>query len=232
MLQSAKEQIAASGFAVLRAALPREAMTTVHAAARAFYDAAERPDHPPFPRAYLYNPGNMATSMSALDDYGTSDYLLLRTVANSPAADCLRHYLGGDVLCSLTHSRLRKSYPQSQPDKPRPSTVAWHTDGGPNVGYFNAMILWVPFTPCNNDYVGLELKALDGTVSRPDLDLGDALLFSDALEHRTADCPTSNKDRYSCDMRFFRPADIPGRVHKKIAQDALLSVRAFAATPW
>jgi len=78
-------------------------------AARAFYEVAERPDPPPFPRAYLYNPGNTATGMAALDDYGTKDYQLLRTVANSPAAECLRHYLGDDVLCSLTHSRLRKN---------------------------------------------------------------------------------------------------------------------------
>src|SRR5262249_31776977 len=134
--------------------------------------------------------------------------------------------------CSLTHSRLRKSYAQHQSNRPRPSTVTWHADGAPAVGYFNAMILWVPFTPCNDNYPGLEVKDIDGAIARPDLAVGDALIFSDTTEHRTADCPTSTSDRFSCDMRFFSPSDIPARVHQKVAQDALLSVRAFAAPPW
>jgi ectoine hydroxylase-related dioxygenase (phytanoyl-CoA dioxygenase family) len=126
---------------------------------------------------------------------------------------------------------MRKSYPQTD-NRPRPSTVAWHTDGGPDVGYFSALILWVPFTPCNDEFTGLELRSLEGTVSRPNLDTGDALLFGDTLAHRTADCPTSTQNRYSCDMRFFRAADIPARVHQKVAQEPLLSVRAFASHPW
>jgi hypothetical protein len=231
ILRSAQEQIASSGFAVLKGVLPRAAVTAIHAAAQAFYAAAERPDHPPFPRAYLYNPGNMATGMTALDDYGTADYLLLRTIANSAATDCLRHYLGDDVVCSLTHSRMRKSYPQSS-GLPRPSTVAWHADGGPNVGYYQAYILWVPFTPCNDDYTGLELQGRDGKVHRPTLDVGDALFFDDKLLHRTADCPTATQSRYSCDVRFFRASDLPSRVHQKIAQEPILVVKAFAEHPW
>jgi len=225
-------QIADIGFAVLRSVFPRSDMDVIENAARVFYAVAERADHPPFPRAYRYNPGNTASGMAALDDYGTKDYQLLRTVANSPAAECLRHYLGDDVLCSLTHSRLRKSYPPGDSGRPRPSTVAWHADGGPNVNYYGAYILWVPFTPCNDDYTGLELQSPDGMTSRPELDVGDALLFSDTLLHRTADCPTATQARFSCDMRFFRAADIPTGVHRKIAQEPLLSVRAFAVPPW
>ena len=219
-------------FSVLRGALPRPEIDRVRDAAAAFYAVAEAKDRPPFPRAYLYNPGNMAVGMAALDDYGTADYLLLRIVANSPAADGLRRFLGDDVLCSLTHSRMRKSYPQSVPDLPRPSTVAWHADADPNVGYFNAYILWVPFTPCNSEYPGLEFMGPDESPIRVDLEPGDALLFSAQTRHRTANCPTSTKARYSCDMRFFRPSDIPHRVHQKIAQEPLLSVRAFASPSW
>jgi hypothetical protein len=231
-LQSVQSQIARSGFAILRSVFPRPDMSAIQDAARAFYAVAERADHAPFPRAYLYNPGNTATGMAALDDFGTRNYQLLRVVANSPAAECLRHYLGDDVLCSLTHSRLRKSHPQGDLSRPRPSTVAWHADGGPNVNYYRAYILWVPFTPCNDDYTGLELQSLDGTTSRPELDIGDALLFGDKLLHRTADCPTATRTRFSCDMRFFRAADIPAGVHQKVAQEPLLSVRAFALPPW
>lgn len=231
-LQSVQVQITNTGFAILRSVLPRAEMDIIRDAARAFYEVAERPDPPPFPRAYLYNPGNTATGMAALDDYGTKDYQLLRTVANSPATECLRHYLGDDVLCSLTHSRLRKNYPQGDLSRPRPSTVAWHADGGANVNYYSAYILWVPFTPCDDDHTGLELQALDGTTSRPELAIGDALLFSDKLLHRTADCPTATQARFSCDMRFFRAADIPVRVHQKVSQEPLLSVRAFASPPW
>jgi hypothetical protein len=221
-----------ASFEVLQQALPRPEVDTIRNAAAAFYAAAEKMDRPSFPRSYLYNGGNMATSMAALDDYGTADYLLLRTVANSPAAGRLRHVLGDDVLCSLTHSRMRKSYPQSVPDHPRPSTVAWHSDGDPNVGYFSAYVLWVPFTPCNSEYPGLEFMGPDESPIRVDLEPGDALLFSSTTRHRTADCPTSTKARYSCDMRFFRAADIPHRVHPKIAQEPLLSVRAFASPSW
>jgi hypothetical protein len=221
-----------ASFAVLRSVLPRREIDTVRDAAAAFYDVAEKKEHPPFPRAYLYNPGNMAVGMAALDDYGTADYLLLRTVANSPAAERLRLALGDDVLCSLTHSRMRKSYPQSVPDYPRPSTVAWHADGDPTVGYYSACILWVPFTPCNDEYPGLEFMGPDGRLERVDLEPGDALLFDSKTKHRTADCPTSTQARYSCDMRFFSPADIPHRVHQKIAQEPLLSVRAFASPSW
>ena len=231
-MRSAISEIDERGFAVLRGAFPAAQIDAVHAAAAAFYDVAERADHPRFPRAYLYNPGNMATSIAALDDFGLADYQLLRTVANSRAAELLRYYKGDDVFCSLTHSRMRKSYPQNDPARPRPSTLAWHRDSDPNVGYFGAFILWVPFTPCNDDYVGLELRARDGTVSRPELAPGDALAFHDTLEHRTANCPTSTRNRYSCDMRFFCTADIPSRVHKKVAEDSLLSVRAFAEARW
>src|SRR5882757_10630023 len=126
-LRSANEQIASAGFAVLRAVFPKSEVETIRSAAVAFYDHVECGKAiGPLPRAYLYNPGNMATSMSALDDFGTKDYQLLRVVANSPVASCLRHYLGDDVLCSLTHSRMRKSYPRTD-NRPRPSTVAWHT---------------------------------------------------------------------------------------------------------
>jgi hypothetical protein len=205
-------------------------------AARRFFDAAEARAPDPtrrFPRAYLFNPGNMATSMAALDDYGTNDYLLLRTVANSAATGCLRHFLGDDFLCSLTHSRMRKSYPQGvATDKPSPSTVAWHADSDNAVGYFAAYILWVPFTACNDDYPGLEFKRVDGSPVAVALEPGDALLFPATTEHRTADAPRSTQVRYSCDMRFFQAADIPHRVHSKVAQDALLSVRAFASDPW
>lgn len=231
-VQSTKDQIAMSGFAALRAVLAKQDVDTIRDAAEAFYVVAERQGHHPFPRSYLYNPGNMATSMAALDDYGTADYQLLRIVANSEAAFCLRHYLGDDLVCSLTHSRMRKSYPQSIPDHPRPSTVAWHSDGDKNVGYYGAYVLWVPFTPCNLDYAGLEFKQADDTIAKVDLEIGDALLFPATTMHRTADCPTSTQVRYSCDMRFFKVGDIPGRVHAKIAQDLLLSVRAFAARPW
>src|SRR5262245_36648211 len=117
-----------ASLSVLRSALPKGEIELIRDAAAAFYAVAERADHPPFPRSYLYNAGNMAVGMAALDDYGTANYLLLRIVANSPAADGLRRFLGDDVLCSLTHSRMRKSYPQSVPDRPRPSTVAWHAD--------------------------------------------------------------------------------------------------------
>lgn len=48
----------------------------------------------------------------------------------------------------------------------------------------------------------------------------------------TADCPTSTQARYSYDMRFFRVADVPIRVHQKVAQEPLLSVRAFASPSW
>ena len=109
------------------------------------------------PGAYLYNPGNTATRMVALDGYGTKDYQLLRTVANSPATECLRHYLGDDVLCSLTHSRLRKNYPQRDLNRPRPSTVRG-TPTAAELNYYSAYILWVPFTPCNDDHTGLELQ--------------------------------------------------------------------------
>jgi hypothetical protein len=148
-------------FAILRGVLPRREIDIIRRAAAAFYAVAEQKEHPPFPRAYLYNPGNMAVGMAALDDYGTTDYLLLRTVANSAAAERLRHFLGDDVVCSLTHSRMRKSYPQSVPDHPRPSTVAWHSDGDPHVGYFRAYVLWVPFTPCNDEYPGLEFQGFE-----------------------------------------------------------------------
>jgi hypothetical protein len=174
----------------------------------------------------------MAVGMAALDDHGTNDYFLLRTVANSPAAECLRYFLGADVLCSLTHSRMRKSYPQADPNHPRPSTVAWHSDGDINVGYFSAYILWVPFTPCNRDYPGLEFKGSNESPVAVSLEPGDALLFSSTTQHRTADCPTSTQARYSCDMRFFRHSDVPHRVHQKIAQEPLLSVRAFASPSW
>ena len=154
-------ETAARGFAALRQVLARDDVEAIRAAAEAFYDDVERRRLEPaslYPRSYLFNPGNMATSMAALDDYGTADYRLLRMVANSPASLCLRHYLGDDLVCSLTHSRMRKSYPQSTPDHPRPSTVAWHSDGDKNVGYYSAYVLWVPFTPCNLDYAGLEFK--------------------------------------------------------------------------
>jgi len=230
-LLAAEREKAALGFAVLRGVFPTPAIDAIRKAAEAFYTVAERPDHAPFPRAYLYNSGNMATGMTALDDFGTADYLLLRTIASSPASECLRHHLGDDVVCSLTHSRMRKSYPQKS-GQPRPSTVAWHQDGGPDVGYYQACILWVPFTPCNDDYPGLELQGRDGKVHRPPLDVGDALFFDDKLLHRTADCPTATHCRYSCDVRFFRSADIPSRVHQKIAQEPVLVVRSFAERSW
>ena len=219
-------------FSVLRNALPTGEIELIRSAAEAFYAVAEKADRPQFPRSYLYNPGNMAVGMAALDDYGTADYLLLRIVANSPAATRLRELMGDDVVCSLTHSRMRKSYPQCIPGLPRPSTVSWHADGDPTVGYFSAHILWVPFTPCDKDYPGLEFMGENGEPIHVDLEPGDALLFSAETRHRTADCPTSTQVRYSCDMRFFRPSDIPHRVHQKIAQDALLSVRAFASPSW
>jgi hypothetical protein len=220
-----------TSFSVLRGALPKPEIELIRRAADAFYTIAEAKDRP-FPRAYLYNPGNMAVSMAALDDFGTADYLLLRIVANSIAAERLRHCLGDDLLCSLTHSRMRKSYPQSVPDLPRPSTVAWHSDSDPDVGYFSAYILWVPFTPCDDQFPGLEFRGTNGEPIRVDLEQGDALLFSAETVHRTADCPTSTQARYSCDMRFFRVADIPSRVHQKVAQEPLLSVRAFASPSW
>jgi hypothetical protein len=221
-----------ASFSVLRGALPKQEIGRIREAAAAFYSVAEQPDHKPFPRAYLYNPGNMAVGMAALDDYGTQDYLLLRVVANSPAATRLRELMGDDVLCSLTHSRMRKSYPQSIQGLPRPSTVSWHADADPTVGYFSAHILWVPFTPCNKAYPGLEFMGENEEPIQVDLEPGDALLFNAETRHRTADCPTSTQVRYSCDMRFFRLSDIPHRVHQKIAQDALLSVRAFATPSW
>jgi ectoine hydroxylase-related dioxygenase (phytanoyl-CoA dioxygenase family) len=217
------------GFAALRKVLPPEEIAQIREAAEPFYSAAEQ-NIAQFPRAYLYNPGNMAVSMSALDDYGTKDYQLLRTVAKSEAAKHLRHLHGDDVLCSLTHSRMRKSYPQSDQTKPRPSTVEWHQDGSEQVGYYGAYILWVPFTPCNRDYPGLEFQSPAGETIAVDLAPGDALLFNDKTLHRTADCPTSSQCRYSCDMRFFRLSDIPMRVHQKVAQEPLLSVRAFSET--
>jgi len=109
--------------------------------------------------------------------------------------------------------------------------VAWHRDGSEEVGYYSAYILWVPFTPCNRDYPGLEFQSSTGEAIAVDLKPGDALLFSDQTPHRTADCPTSTQSRYSCDMRFFRPADIPTRVHAKIAQEPLLTVRSFSSNP-
>ena len=93
-------------------------------------------------------------------------------------------------------------------------------------------ILWVPFTPCNRDYTGLEFQSSDGKTISVDLDPGDAFLFSDKMPHRTADCPTSTQPRYSCDMRFFRLEDIPARVHPKIAQEPVMKLRSFAAEPW
>jgi hypothetical protein len=93
-------------FSVLRGALPKPEIDRIRDAAAAFYAVAEAKDRPPFPRAYLYNPGNMAVGMAALDDYGTADYLLLRIVANSPAADGLRRFLGDDVLCSLANAKV------------------------------------------------------------------------------------------------------------------------------
>src|SRR5262245_64108213 len=102
-----------ASFSILRSALPKPEIDRIRDAAAAFYTVAEAKDQPPFPRAYLYNPGNMAVGMAALDDYGTADYLLLRIVANSPAADGLPSFLGDDVLCGLPHSPLRKSFPQS-----------------------------------------------------------------------------------------------------------------------
>jgi ectoine hydroxylase-related dioxygenase (phytanoyl-CoA dioxygenase family) len=227
-LQQAREQMASSGFAILKSAFSHEAIESVRLAASAFYDAAEHGRQSAFPRAYLYNPGNMAVSMAALDDYGTTDYRLLRIVADSQAATCIRHYLGDDAYCSLTHSRLRKSYSQHQSNHAKPSTVAWHCDGDPSVGYFNALILWVPFTPCNDEYPGLEIQSSDGRHFRPSLDPGDALLFDDKCLHRTADCPSSVFDRYSCDMRFFRASDIPDGVHQKVAQEPLLRLSAFS----
>jgi len=235
LVRHATDEIAVRGFTALRQVLARDDVGAICVAAQAFYDDVERRRLEPataYPRSYLFNAGNMATSMAALDDYGTADYQLLRIVANSWAAACLRHYLGDDLVCSLTHSRMRKSYPQSIPDHPRPSTVAWHSDGDKNVGYYGAYVLWVPFTPCNLDFAGLEFEQADGTIAKVDLELGDALLFPATTMHRTADCPTSTQVRYSCDMRFFKVGDIPGRVHVKIAQDSLLSVRAFASEPW
>ena len=223
-------EIEKRGFIALRNVFDLRDVDEIRAAAIAFYDDVERRDGvPKFPRAYLYNPGNMAVSMAALDDYGTTDYQLLRMVGKSQAADCLRQLHGDDVLCSLTHSRMRKSYPQSDQTRPRPSTVAWHRDGSEEVGYYRAYILWVPFTPCNRDYPGLEFQSSTGEAIAVDLAPGDALLFSDRTLHRTADCPTSTQSRYSCDMRFFCPADIPTRVHPKIAQEPLLTVRSFSS---
>ena len=219
--------------AVLRGIFDPADVGEIRSAATAFYDVAESLGaQARFPRAYLYNTGNMAVGMTALDDYGTKDYQLLRMAGASPAADYLRHLLGDDVVCSLTHSRMRKSYPQSDPTKPRPSTVAWHRDGGSDVGYYSAYLLWVPFTPCNRDYVGLEVQSPDGKTLSVDLAPGDAFLFSDKVPHRTADCPTSTQSRYSCDMRFFRLEDVPARVHPKIAQEPVLKLRSFAAKPW
>jgi ectoine hydroxylase-related dioxygenase (phytanoyl-CoA dioxygenase family) len=229
------EAIDAYGYAVLRQLLRPADISLIFNAAKAFFDFAEQrrldPGHR-FPRAYLFNPGNMATSMAALDDFGTANYQLLHMVANSSAARCLRHFLGDDVICSLMHSRMRKSYPQAVPAQLRPSTVAWHADADDTVGYYGAFILWVPFTPCNEIYPGLDFKHPDGKVVRIDLALGDALFFPSTTPHRTADCPTSTMARYSCDMRFFKAADIPHRVHPKVGQDALLSVRAFASESW
>ena len=170
--------------------------------------------------------------MAALDDYGTADYLLLRTVANSAAAERLRFFLGDDFLCSLTHSDcaslIRKAYStiHALPPWRGIRTVT------PDVGYFRAYVLWVPFTPCNDEYPGLEFRGPNGDPIRVDLEQGDALLFGAETVHRTADCPTSTQARYSCDMRFFRVADIPSRVHQKVAQEPLLSVRAFASPSW
>jgi hypothetical protein len=124
----------------LRGALSANEIGRIRDAAAAFYAVAEKPDHPTFPRSYLYNPGNMAVSMAALDDYGTADYLLLRTVASSPAAVIhLRRFLGDDVLCSLTHSRMRKSYPQSASRVPRPSTRDMARRWGSDRGLFQCL---------------------------------------------------------------------------------------------
>jgi ectoine hydroxylase-related dioxygenase (phytanoyl-CoA dioxygenase family) len=117
-----------------------------------------------------------------------------------------------------------------------PSTVAWHSDASPDVGYYNAHILWVPFTPCNDDYPGLEFElARDrggSEIASVSLEEGDALFFTSAVRHRTALRPRSTEVRYSCDVRFFAPADVPARVHEKVSQAPFLWLRAFATKPW
>lgn len=230
-LADVDEQLESNGFAVLRSVLRKADVETICGAATKFYEHAEKDADIKYPRIYSYYAPNLAVSMVALDDYGATDYLLLRSVANSKAASCLRQYLGDDVLCSLTHSRMRKVYP-TESGKRSPSTTSWHTDGSPDIGYYGTYVLWVPFTPCNPGYTGIEVKTRSGQCITPDLKQGDALLFDGKLEHRTAICPTAKHVRYSCDMRFFRPSDMPARTHPKISQDALLSVRSFAETPW
>ena len=215
------------GYVVVPSVFPEEEIGIILDASVRFFDEAAKADAGQLPRAYLYNGGNHASSMLALEDYGAPQNLLISLVANSVLMGFLEHYRGDRVMCSLTHSRIRRSMPQKVRQCAPASTEAWHTDADPAVEYHGAMIVWVPFTPTFGDYPGIEVRDNNGQVVEPEMLPGDVVVFSDRQPHRTASAPNSTKSRYSCDVRFFDQSDVPDRVASKIAQGSLQSVRAF-----
>jgi hypothetical protein len=102
--------------------------------------------------------------------YGTEkSQCILQAVAASPARQFIEDELGGQALCDLDQSWVRRQYaPSHRP--PGNAPHAWHQDGA--LGYdFNASMgsgpttsgllpmvtCWLPLSPCGADAPGLEL---------------------------------------------------------------------------
>ena len=222
-----------SGIVVLRSALDPVGMERLEQVASDYFSAAEtsiRNGQLAQPHSHLFNAHNMAASLSALNDCSPADGHLAAIIAASPVLELLETVVGERIWLSLMHSRIRKVYARHKGPY-MPTTIDWHTDGSESVGYSNAYILWIPFRACSEKCQGVEFMLLDDVgnseIFYPHLNVGDAVLFSDQVSHRTASRDTSKLDRLNAELRLFRDEDLFCGTSQKVSQTPFLNIAAF-----
>jgi hypothetical protein len=144
--------------------------------------------------------------------------------------EVMTEHLGERPLLSANKGTLRRVPPEDM-------LPGWHQDGaflGDSIGSFN---FWVTLTACGRDAPGLDVvpKRFDGvlppgegaifpwslahetvvaaagdaSIIRPELGVGDALLFDHRLVHRTASSASMQHSRYALESWFFAPSAYP-----------------------
>jgi hypothetical protein len=174
-------------------------------------------------RAFLRGRGSMWTA-----DSPRMLFELFELVDDLGLGDLMTDLLGERPLLSGIKGTMRRVPPDVEVDG------RWHQDGAFLGEQVNALNIWITLSQCGQDAPGLDIvpKRVDGvitrdadarfdwslseaavleagTVVRPLLEAGDAVLFDQLLIHRTGASPGMTRDRYAIESWFFGPSAYP-----------------------
>jgi hypothetical protein len=180
-------------------------------------------------------PGGPPTAARRLRDVPALDLASIWNAVGAMLGPACEQRLGMPLLCDLDECWLRCQ------GGPALAAHGWHQDGALRHDFIaepeadgallNMLTCWIALTPCGADAPGLELLArrLPALVPaaqlarvadrhppedflRPELAIGDVLVFGGDTLHRTHVTPTMTAQRISLELRLFPAPALPPRL--------------------